>query len=124
MAGLEPGLNSQYDQMQQDIDAMGGGNAAAAAGDGPILPPPGMQGQQPPDPTALMQNMMQNMMQTMMEAMMASFRQNVLGRFGVGGTTSSGVQSARRCPLEARPPHGERASRRTCIPSLGEIHEQ
>ena len=67
MAGLEPGLYAQRDQMQQDIDAMGGGNAVVAAGDGPIMPPPGMQGQQPPDPAALMQNMIHNMMQPMMD---------------------------------------------------------
>ena len=59
-------MAAQYgfpDQMQHDIDAMGGG---ATAGDKPILPPPGMQ---PPDPAA-MQNMMQAMMPQMMQIMM------------------------------------------------------
>ena len=78
-------MAAQYgfpDQMQRDIDAMGGGNAATAAGDGPILPPPGIQGQ--PDPAALMQSMMQNMMQSMMQAMMASFQQAASGAAATG----------------------------------------
>ena len=71
------------DQMQQETDAMGGG---ASAGDGPILPPPGMQ---PPDPAA-MQNMMQAMMQQMMQIMMSSFRE------AAQGAAASGTSPLRR----------------------------
>ena len=66
---MTTGINDQYDQMQADIDAIGGPAGGAAPG-GPLLPPPGMQQQQQPqtDTAAMMHQtflMMQNMMQMM-----------------------------------------------------------
>ena len=77
-------INVQYDQVQADIDAMGGPTGEAAAG-GPLLPLPGMQQQQqqqqpPQDPAA----MMQLMMQMMMETLRAAFQQAVPGAQNTG----------------------------------------
>ena len=75
------------DQMQDDIDQLGGG---AGARGGPILPPPGMY---QPDPAA-MQDLMQQMIQQMMQTMMSSFQQAAQGMAASGSgppTASSPV---------------------------------
>ena len=88
MAGT---INAQYDQMQADIDAMGGPTGEAAPG-GPLLPPPGMQQQQQPpqDTAAMMHLMMQNMMQMMQ--MMQMLQQ------AAPGVQNAGAPPAAFCP--------------------------
>ena len=49
VAAMEGALNAQYDQMQDDIDAMGAPESNAATSAGVFLFPPGMQAKQPRD---------------------------------------------------------------------------
>ena len=112
-------MAAQYgfpDAMQRDIDDMAGGNTA---GDGPIVPPPGVQ---PLDPAA-MQNMMQAMMQNMMQMMRAAFQQAAQGA-AASGTTPRGVQSVRGRPLEAGLADGKCSLRRAGVPPSGYVHQQ
>ena len=106
--------------MQANIDCMG---VNAAAGGGPIIPPPGMPMHQPADPSALMQTIMRNMMQSMMQAMMASFQQAAPGAAANGASppaayTPQGGVHWRQDPHMANVRFDERAFRRL------EIHEQ
>lgn len=78
---MEGAFQGQFDEMQLDIDNMGG-NAAG----GPIIPLPGMPTQQPVDPAIFMQTMMQKMMQPMMAAMMSSFQQAVPGAAAIAAS--------------------------------------